>query len=123
MTVNSITINGVTVSAGLRETIDLPLGKLYTHAPLSMPVHVICGKRPGARLFVSATADPELSVTRITPLETSNTIGFELDVYVFTDNVPAFTPGPGALIASALRKACVINCITCNPCCSTSAIV
>lgn len=51
---HSITINGITLSAGQRETIDLPLGTLYTHAPLSMPVHVICGKRSGPRLFVSA---------------------------------------------------------------------
>ena len=51
---NSITINGTTIHAGQRETIDLPLGTLYTHAPLSMPVHVICGKKDGPRLFVSA---------------------------------------------------------------------
>ncbi|MDH5408231.1 MAG: succinylglutamate desuccinylase/aspartoacylase family protein [Gammaproteobacteria bacterium] len=54
MQANSITVNGTTVIAGQRETIDLPLGSLYTHAPLSMPVHVICGKRPGPRLFISA---------------------------------------------------------------------
>ena len=51
---NSITVNGKTISSGTRETIDLPLGTLYTHAPLSMPVHVICGKKPGPRMFVSA---------------------------------------------------------------------
>jgi len=54
MTANTITINGVSMHAGMRETIDLPLAKLYTHAPLSMPVHVVCGKRPGPKLFVSA---------------------------------------------------------------------
>jgi predicted deacylase len=51
---NSITINGITVTAGNRVTVDLPLGKLYTHSPLSMPVHVVCGKKPGPNLFVSA---------------------------------------------------------------------
>lgn len=54
MKTNSITINGTTISAGQRETLDLPLGKLYTHAPLFMPVHVICGRQVGPRLFVSA---------------------------------------------------------------------
>ncbi len=51
---NSITINGITINAGQRETIDLPLGSLYTHTPLSMPVHVMCGRKPGPRLFISA---------------------------------------------------------------------
>ncbi len=51
---NSIIINGTTVKAGQRVTIDLPLGTLYTHAPLSMPVHVISGKKAGPRMFVSA---------------------------------------------------------------------
>ena len=54
MEANSITVNGRTILAGQRETVDLPLGTLYTHAPLSMPVHVICGKQAGPRLFVSA---------------------------------------------------------------------
>lgn len=54
MNTNTITLNGTTVNAGQRETIDLPIGKLYTHAPLSMPVHVICGRKPGPRIFISA---------------------------------------------------------------------
>lgn len=54
MNVNSITISSETVAAGQRKTVELPLGTLYTHAPLSMPVHVICGKKPGPCLFVSA---------------------------------------------------------------------
>ena len=54
MNSNSITVNGRTIKPGQRETVDLPLGTLYTHAPLSMPVHVICGKKSGPRLFVSA---------------------------------------------------------------------
>lgn len=51
---NRITINGITVLPGQRQTIELPLGTLYTHTPLAMPVHVICGKKPGPKIFVSA---------------------------------------------------------------------
>ncbi|MDH5178194.1 MAG: succinylglutamate desuccinylase/aspartoacylase family protein [Gammaproteobacteria bacterium] len=54
MNTNHITINGRTIQAGQRETLELPLGTLYTHAPLTMPVHVVCGKQPGPRLFISA---------------------------------------------------------------------
>ncbi|MDH5765374.1 MAG: succinylglutamate desuccinylase/aspartoacylase family protein [Gammaproteobacteria bacterium] len=54
MTNKPLTINGVTIEAGMRTTIDLPAGRLYTHAPMSMPVHVISGKRAGPRLFLSA---------------------------------------------------------------------
>jgi predicted deacylase len=49
-----LVINGITVPPGARMTIDLPAGKLYTHAPMTIPVHVISGKRAGPRLFVSA---------------------------------------------------------------------
>jgi len=49
-----ITVNGVTVEPGRRQTIDLPVAKLYTHTMLAMPVHVVNGKRGGPRLFVSA---------------------------------------------------------------------
>jgi predicted deacylase len=49
-----LVINGITVPPGARMTIDLPAGRLYTHAPMTIPVHVISGKRSGPRLFVSA---------------------------------------------------------------------
>jgi len=48
------TINGVTIEPGTSTTVDLPAGRLYTHAPMTMPVHVVCGKYAGPRLFVSA---------------------------------------------------------------------
>ncbi len=48
-----IHINGVEVPAGTRETIDLPVAKLYTHTVLAMPLHVVNGKRDGPRLFIS----------------------------------------------------------------------
>jgi len=50
----STVINGVTVLPGTRATIDLPAGRMYTHAPMSIPVHVVSGKKDGPRLFLSA---------------------------------------------------------------------
>ncbi|PLX93433.1 MAG: succinylglutamate desuccinylase [Desulfuromonas sp.] len=50
----SITIGGVQISPGQRQTIDLPVAKLYTHTEMTMPIHVVCGKRPGPTLFVSS---------------------------------------------------------------------
>lgn len=50
----ALTINGITVKPGTRATIDLPVGRLYTHTPMTIPVHVVCGKRPGPCLFISA---------------------------------------------------------------------
>jgi len=54
MHIEPLTINGVNVKLGERVTIDLPAGRLYTHTPMNIPVHVIRGKRPGPRLFISA---------------------------------------------------------------------
>ena len=54
MTQTPLSINGVALAPGSRTTIDLPLAPLYTHAPLTMPVHVIRGRKAGPRLFVSA---------------------------------------------------------------------
>lgn len=50
----TLNINGTAVHPGMRATIDLPAGRLYTHTPMSMPVHVIRGKHDGPCLFVSA---------------------------------------------------------------------
>ena len=49
-----LTIHGLTFAPGTRTTIELPVGRLYTHTPMTMPVHVIKGKKTGPRLFVSA---------------------------------------------------------------------
>lgn len=54
MPVRSLSINGVNVKPGTRITIDLPVGRLYTHTPMTIPVHVIHSRRPGPRLFISA---------------------------------------------------------------------
>jgi len=47
-------IAGREIRRGSRETIELPLPHLYTHSPVAMPIHVVCGKRDGPRLFVCA---------------------------------------------------------------------
>jgi predicted deacylase len=47
-------INEVAIKPGTRTTIDLPAGRLYTHAPMTIPVHVVAGKRAGPCLFLSA---------------------------------------------------------------------
>jgi uncharacterized protein len=49
-----ICINDTVVEPGSRQTIDIPVAKLYTHTMLAMPVHVVNGKRSGPKLFVSA---------------------------------------------------------------------
>lgn len=54
MSVSSFNIAEIDVPPGKRVTIALPVTKLYTHAPIEIPVHVIRGKQDGPRLFVSA---------------------------------------------------------------------
>ena len=51
---NPFTINGISIEPGTSLTVDLPAGRLYTHAPMTMPVHIVCGKHAGPRLFISA---------------------------------------------------------------------
>lgn len=50
----AITIGNETILPGERRTVDLEMGKLYTHSAAMMPVHVICGRQAGPVLFVSA---------------------------------------------------------------------
>jgi predicted deacylase len=49
-----ITVGSTTVQPGERCTVDLEVGKLYTHTPAVMPVQVICGRQTGPVLFVCA---------------------------------------------------------------------
>jgi predicted deacylase len=49
-----VTINGVTIQPGERGVIELPIGKLYTHINVNIPLQVICGKTSGPTLFISA---------------------------------------------------------------------
>lgn len=48
------TIGEARLAPGSRSTVDLPVGKLSDHTPVSMSVHVVHGQRPGPTLFVSA---------------------------------------------------------------------
>ncbi|MEW5704956.1 MAG: succinylglutamate desuccinylase/aspartoacylase family protein [Pseudomonadota bacterium] len=45
-------IGGVTIPAGTRRTVDLPLSLLSNHTPMTVPVHVVHGRKEGPRLFV-----------------------------------------------------------------------
>ncbi len=47
-------IGGTSIRPGERGIIDLPVTELSTHTPVTMSVHVICGRRAGPTLFVSA---------------------------------------------------------------------
>ena len=47
-------IAGQRIPPGGDVTVDIPLGVLSNHTPLSLPVHVIHGRRPGPVLFISA---------------------------------------------------------------------
>lgn len=47
-------IGGLSVKAGERQLVDLPISKLSNHAPVTLPVHVLHGSRPGPTMFVSA---------------------------------------------------------------------
>ena len=49
-----IEIGGESVSPGERASIDVDLGRLYTHTPVTIPVQVINGRRKGPTLLVSA---------------------------------------------------------------------
>jgi len=51
-----LTINNTTFAKGTRTTVELPAGRLYTHTPVTIPVHVLRGKSLGhaclsARLY------------------------------------------------------------------------
>ncbi len=54
MTSKPLRIGASEVLPGENLTIDLPIAQLYTHTPMTMPVHVIRGRREGPRLFVCA---------------------------------------------------------------------
>ena len=47
-------IQGQSVTAGQRSVIDLVLPKLNSHTSLTMPIHVVHGRKDGPRLFVCA---------------------------------------------------------------------
>lgn len=47
-------INKTAVPPGTRITLDLRVARLYTHSEVTVPVHVVHGRGPGPRLFISA---------------------------------------------------------------------
>lgn len=49
-----VTISDTLVKPGHRATIQIPVARLYTHTRMTMPIHVIHGKRSGPTLFVSS---------------------------------------------------------------------
>lgn len=49
-----VTIGGTSVSAGTRVALEIPVGRLPTQTPVSIPVEVINGRKPGPRLWISA---------------------------------------------------------------------
>lgn len=49
-----LVIGGIEVRPGERKTIELPVARVPTAADLTMPVHVVRGRKPGPHLFVSA---------------------------------------------------------------------
>lgn len=49
-----ITVGGVTVAAGRRRNIEIPVAKLPTDTSLSLPVAVINGLRPGPKVWLNA---------------------------------------------------------------------
>lgn len=51
---NPITIGGTTIAPGERVNVDIPVADLYTATSIHMPVHVVCGRKAGPILFVSA---------------------------------------------------------------------
>ena len=54
MSTSDLTIGKHVIKPGETASFDLPVTTLYTHTPVAIPVHVIRGKRPGPRLFISA---------------------------------------------------------------------
>jgi uncharacterized protein len=46
-------IGNFDVPAGSRQTIELPISVLANHTPISLPVHVIHGAKPGPVMFIS----------------------------------------------------------------------
>ncbi len=49
-----ITISDNIVKPGTRSSIHIPVPKLYTHTQMTMPIHVIHGKKSGPALFISS---------------------------------------------------------------------
>ena len=63
---DNFVIGGEVIPLRTRRLIELQLPPLYTHTPMTLPVHVIRGSKDGPRLFVSAAIHgDELNGTEI----------------------------------------------------------
>lgn len=51
---SKFTIGGVGVEPGERKLVDLPVSRMSNHTPVTLPIHVLHGLRPGPTMFVSA---------------------------------------------------------------------
>jgi uncharacterized protein len=51
---SSFNIGGIEILPGERKLVDLPISRLSNHTPVTLPVHVLHGARPGPTMFVSA---------------------------------------------------------------------
>jgi predicted deacylase len=47
-------IGGTVVAPATSKTLELPVASLYSHAPMTLPVQVVCGRYEGPHLFVCA---------------------------------------------------------------------
>jgi predicted deacylase len=47
-------IGGVKIGPGERRLVDLPVARMSNHTPVTLPIHVLHGLRPGPTMFVSA---------------------------------------------------------------------
>jgi uncharacterized protein len=54
MTGHTVVVGKQEISPGTRKTVELDVANLYTHARLTMPVHVINGRGEGPTLFLTA---------------------------------------------------------------------
>lgn len=50
----SFEIGGLRIRRGERNSLQIPVANLYTNTPVTLPVRVVRGRRPGPTLFVSA---------------------------------------------------------------------
>lgn len=50
----AVEIGGTRVAPGEHAIVDLPIADLYTHTQLTLPVHVVNGRRPGPTLVITA---------------------------------------------------------------------
>jgi predicted deacylase len=49
-----LVVGGVTVSAGQRRRVEIPISRMFTEAMLTLSVEVLHGVRPGPRVWISA---------------------------------------------------------------------